>query len=798
MFNINYQTTLVSQLLDSIDSYLKLVDISMEQQEFSIDHPDEHSNDDEEEELWLSGHRSIFSSYENDCRQLSSSFHNSQYEGFHWDLYENPNYHQLTFEHNKQKTRQEKSLLEWSMDLKQIDRISSTDRQQTSWHEIKCKSSNHSNSSSRNTSHIDHHLSNPLTLYQLFQRTKSQQHPCHLYDNFSDKSICDSSKSSSCSNSMQQEQIILKSKIKLDNEQCQNQIDQCLQTSIVVCQKDPNHQLNNPSHSSFKTHHSLPNLDFLTYYAKETSTLLSPLRNHTKHSCTAMKDTLSEPLSLIKKAKCTIFYFSIKVPNQSTTVHSPLSTIKNLQTHKTVIKRSQNIKHSPSKISTEENEAFSSTCSSISSSGYFSNSSTNQTHHTQTCVSPYPLKSCLKRTKTEQLTNLPTTINHSNDGNTTTADIVTLPDRFVPHENDTSKSRRYSAPNTSSSHEQNLLLKIRTKNESCTSSEQDLQTKKNVSFCDEIVRRLITPSTSPNHSNQDYCDLILQECLIDSPPNEFNLSDDEKNGDHLINFMENIPESQAKPFSFKNQNDKYLIDAFANTILHILEIKCSDPKSYYLNNQTNYELDRTLRQDLCSLLRELLDDGLRQYSGSLFSKKMNLWRLIDLATSKLSQFNEAKMKAQADLPSTTDWIERFNSFIYHLLNLHELTSWLTHFISNRTLLSTYYESSAFVLVNSNNDLFECITNQLEKLSPLQFRLKYKLLTNSKILTTNQRSSSSTFIKKFNVRTWLRDRKCQMKISPKESQTSSPKSISSVLSNVSIRRKPNTIPISEKR
>ncbi|CAF4782925.1 unnamed protein product, partial [Rotaria socialis] len=167
------------------------------------------------------------------------------------------------------------------------------------------------------------------------------------------------------------------------------------------------------------------------------------------------------------------------------------------------------------------------------SSGYFSNSSTNQTHHTQTCVSPYPLKSCLKRTKTEQLTNSPTTINHSNDGNTTTADIVTLPDRFVPHENDTSKSRRYSAPNTSSSHEQNLLLKIRTKNESCTSSEQDLQTKKNVSFCDEIVRRLITPSTSPNHSNQDYCDLILQECLIDSPPNEFNLSDDEKNGDHL-------------------------------------------------------------------------------------------------------------------------------------------------------------------------------------------------------------------------------------------------------------------------
>ncbi|CAF1261930.1 unnamed protein product [Rotaria sordida] len=805
MFN---ETTLISQLLDSIDNHLKIVHLSMEQNksheyESSVDNPDE-DDDDDDDDLWLSGHRSIFSSYESNYQKILSPFHNSQYEDFHWDLYENYNYHYLAFENNQQNISQEENLSQLSRHFNSNNTKSLSDRPRTSWHEIKTKSMHHSYLSSRNTSNKDYNSSNPLKLYRLFQRTKSQQHPCYLYQNFSDKSIGDSltlSSSSSCSNSIKPEQQISISNIKLNKEQSKTSVDQCLQTSIILSEKDNftithsknvNHLLNNPSHPSSISHHSLPNLDFLTYYAKENPVSLSKVTNH---YCTVMKSTLSEPLSLTKKATCTIFYFSIKGPNQSTIFHPSLSTIQKMQTHKE-IKHIQTVKTCPTKISTEETEPFSSTCSSISSSGYCSNSSTNQPHHIQTCSSPYPLKSCLKRTKTEQSTNLPSTANVRTVG--VTEDIITLPDQCVHNENDTSKMRRSSLP-TTSSHEQNLLLKFRTRNKTCTLSEHDLPTKKNVSFCDEIVRRLIISSTNLKHSYEDYCDLIPQEYLIDSPPNEFNLSDnDDKNENQIINFIENIPENLTKPFPFKNKNDKYLIDAFSNTILHILEIKCSDPKSSYLNNQTNSELDRILRQDLCSLLREILDDGLRQYSGSLFSKKINLWRLIELTTPTTNRFNEAKMKAQVDIPSTIDWIEKFNSFIYHLLNLHELASWLTHFISNRTLLNTHYESSAFLLININNDLIECITNQLEKLSPLQFRLKYKILSNSKILLTNQRLSSSILTKKFNVRAWLRDRKAQIKISSKESQIPSTKSISSVLSNVSIRRKSNSIPGSGQR
>jgi hypothetical protein len=131
------------------------------------------------------------------------------------------------------------------------------------------------------------------------------------------------------------------------------------------------------------------------------------------------------------------------------------------------------------------------------------------------------------------------------------------------------------------------------------------------------------------------------------------------------------------------------------------------------------------------------------------------------------------------IPSFIIYLSKENTFVFlnffPFFSLHELASWVTNFTSQRKLLSTYYESWAFVLVNNNNDLFESITNQLEKLSPLSFRLKY----------TIQRSSSS---KKLNVKTWLRDRKTQVKTPPT-------KSISSVPPNVIIRRKFNSIPVS---
>jgi hypothetical protein len=344
MLNQNYETTLISQLLNSVDSHLKTIYTSMKKEE-EEESPDDH-------ELWLSNHRSIFSSYESHQQKHPPTFRDSQYEGFHWDLYDDHNYHQLTFEQDQDNPSRSSSLSEWSMNLNSDD----TNPPQTSWYEIKAKSiQNSCSSSSTNTSdHDNHYTPNPLTLYRLFQHTKSRQHPCYLYENFSDQSLCESS-------------ISFKQK-----QQLKTNVDQCLQTSAILSGN------NNPTNTT-NLSQSLPDLDFVTYYSKKNPIHLS-----------AQPKQIQNPLSLPKKPLHTIFYCSIKIPK------------------------------------TLETETCSSGCSSTSSSGYFSNSSTNQTR---------PLKSCLKRTKS------PTNSSQFN-----------------------SKHRRYSTPNEH------------------VFSEHDLRTKKSVSF----------------------------------------------------------------------------------------------------------------------------------------------------------------------------------------------------------------------------------------------------------------------------------------------------------------------------
>ena len=322
----------------------------------------------------------------------------------------------------------------------------------------------------------------------------------------------------------------------------------------------PSQPLSFPSSSSQRslaTIASLPDLSFLNQYAKENplpSSRSTTTTTQPQSPCPGMKSTVSEPSSLTKKTARTVFYCSIKVPSTSssssssplrpTTLHPSASTLQRPRTLKE-IKRIKSIKTSPTPTSNsplrvlppppsspsvpsnvdhhsreEEAATLSSTCSSTStsanstsSSGYFSNSSTNQTRQIQTpSSSSHPLKSCLKRAKTEDLTSPPVPT-----GTPVTAvaaaanvlavgvagDIFTIAARrlaaqLVEHDLEAPRHRRYSAPSISS-YQQNFSIQLRTAQKGCTLSEHDLRAKKSVSFCDDIARRLITPSASPKH-----------------------------------------------------------------------------------------------------------------------------------------------------------------------------------------------------------------------------------------------------------------------------------------------------------
>lgn len=317
----------------------------------------------------------------------------------------------------------------------------------------------------------------------------------------------------------------------------------------------PSALLFSPSHRSLQLISSLPDLSFLTFYAKENpapppSAAMATVENFNIKRSSGMKSTFSEPSSLTKRATRTVFYCSIKVPSSNpstsssssilmrpTTLHAPMSTLQRPRTLKE-IKRSKSIKtspvvmgHSPLRAfpqspsvpsnveqhnKEEETATFSSTCSSTStsanstsSSGYFSNSSANHPRQIQTPTSSYPLKSCLKRAKTEDLTatpltTFPTTTATANvlavgaAGDIFTLAARTLAARLGEHGMETPRHRRYSAPSISS-YQSNFSIQLRSRQQGCTLSEHDLRAKKSVSFCDDIARRLITPSTSPKH-----------------------------------------------------------------------------------------------------------------------------------------------------------------------------------------------------------------------------------------------------------------------------------------------------------
>ena len=528
------RTTLVSQLLDSIDAHLDDVRI-----------PTEH--DDDDDELWLSGHRSIFSSYGSNQPRTVLPARQSQYEDFHWDLYADRQYHQLAFERDQPEACQLNTLSDWSMRLgsDEATSSSSSDLPRTSWEAIRTRSVPRSFSSALSTpitdqtSESEHPLPRTTTLYCLFQRARSEQHPCRLYRNFSEKSLCDSLTSSSLSDVRIKNQRTYKvplprmtlhspttfSQLRLQNMLTSTEgsftvpqqemdvdvfypskvprfsVDRCLQTSLHETHrrlsaddssfarstsvdrpwtrnnsKQPCQASLSPCkpHRSFPILLSLPDLNFVTYYARENPTSLS---TETTSNClsTPMKPTSNR-----------------SAPLSRAVVFGHLS--------KPIIPTSRAIKHGRTRpflpSQAEETETSSSTCSSTenstSSSGYSSSTSHPRPSH--------PLKSCLKRTKVDDPSSPLALANVLAGG--VAGDVFTLARRtFAPHRlRAASQHRRHSMPTVPSA----LVIQRPLREQDRTLSEHDLRSKKSVSFCDEIVRRLITPSTSPTHRSSSY------------------------------------------------------------------------------------------------------------------------------------------------------------------------------------------------------------------------------------------------------------------------------------------------------
>ncbi|CAF1531885.1 unnamed protein product [Rotaria magnacalcarata] len=369
-----------------------------------------------------------------------------------------------------------------------------------------------------------------------------------------------------------------------------------------------------------------------------------------------------------------------------------------------------------------------------------------------------------------------------------------------------------------------------------TSLQQQNQTKKSVSFSDNIAKQLVEPCNPaikfdpspeietfddediPNndhlaialHGNQEnlikkptlrygemrrcQTDIIVVDRIhhlhsfTESPPNEFRFKDtdalapeqdddDNNNNDEddqaimektHVNIIPNVDESPvlppvisntnesnptvAKTISSKDKENKIpeqstimnastitliptndpmldgLLERISIVIKRVFEIKRSE-KTFFLSNDNNSRLDTLLKNDLCTILQDILEHGLKPQRKDLpVVKQMNLWKIIETSLEHgpaLQVFYDAKQNAQN---ASLYWPYKFQAFIFALLNKNELINWLYHIMKQKEVLQRYYQLPdalilTYTLVTFN--LFDRIMGQLEKLSPLAFRLIYK-------------------------------------------------------------------------
>ncbi|CAF3097950.1 unnamed protein product [Rotaria socialis] len=338
--------------------------------------------------------------------------------------------------------------------------------------------------------------------------------------------------------------------------------------------------------------------------------------------------------------------------------------------------------------------------------------------------------------------------------------------------------------------------------------EQVNQTKKSVSFSGNISKHALSSSNASIAFNENkdklknrtiirhgemrrcqtdiiHIDPVLHRYTFnDSPPNEFCLQQDddilmeESYGNVDEPLEENIVVSSSPFHSTKiasNENETnlcdqpmmtknvsifdYLLETIVDIIKRLFEIKQSE-KSFFLNNENNLQLDSLLKNEFCTAIQNILEHGRKDF------KKITLWKIIEMSMSQNSSsscsarqvpeiYSESKTMAQH---ISSNWLYRFQAFIFQLLNKNELINWLYYFTRQKDIIQYYYQPpDALVLVSipATFNLFERIMTQLEKLTPLAFQLTYHV-PNASLLNDDQLSTSmiSVHSSKANARNWL--------------------------------------------
>ncbi|XP_042859970.1 uncharacterized protein LOC122245907 isoform X6 [Penaeus japonicus] len=199
-------------------------------------------------------------------------------------------------------------------------------------------------------------------------------------------------------------------------------------------------------------------------------------------------------------------------------------------------------------------------------------------------------------------------------------------------------------------------------------------------------------------------------------------------------------EEDPRPMVYDAHDKKTLVlsvrAAVEKLVTHFAAASSQQEKIKLGTSSLNPTVAQIALEKLCPAVYALLSDGLHPSLHSLFGKINNsVWRVVEV-TSQISPSTKALNDLVLTLNSEECLSEgpiKFNAFIFGLLNIRSLDSWMSYLRTRESIIQKHYHPEAFLYLSNTatRSLYDDLLIALRPLAILPFNLdllhEYKAL-----------------------------------------------------------------------
>ncbi|KAK2819069.1 hypothetical protein Q5P01_024630 [Channa striata] len=243
------------------------------------------------------------------------------------------------------------------------------------------------------------------------------------------------------------------------------------------------------------------------------------------------------------------------------------------------------------------------------------------------------------------------------------------------------------------------------------------------------------------------------ETLIhsDRPPTDFCLS----------------PDTSYESLSISHLQRRGLLRSVSRAVdlimAHFGSSRDPEEKMHLGNSSRSPTIAALVLEHLCPTIQNILEDGLRDHKLDLIigQRRNHSWSVVEVST-RIGPSTRVLHRLVCKIrqcPQLTTHCMRLRAFIMGLLNLRALEFWLSHLLSQKDVVTTYYHSWGFLSMSLGRcqPLFQELLLLLQPLSVLPFDLNLllepRLLRNRQLCPEEQAVSPPPPCSAFLVTNW---------------------------------------------